>query len=84
MTPPQGPDQAAIDEEAARWFTLRRAGGCETLDAVLDDAGQEAAFRAWLEADPRHHETYALIERAFDDVLWALPDTGFDEDGEDQ
>jgi len=83
MTPPRGQDQAAIDEEAARWFTLRRDSGCETLDAVLDDAALEAAFRAWLQADPRHLEAYTLMELTFDDILWALPDTGFDDSGED-
>jgi len=78
MTPPQRPDQAVIDEEAARWFALRRAAGCETREAVLDDAVAEAEFRAWLNADSRHQETYTLMERVFDDILWALPDTGFD------
>ncbi len=80
MTSPDTPDQAAIDEEAARWFTLRHADGCETDDAALQDPVQETAFRAWLAADMRHAETFALMVRTFDDILWAIPDSAFGPD----
>lgn len=77
MTLPDTPDQAAIDEAAARWFTLRRADGCLTEDDALEDVAQERAFRAWLAADTRHAETFALMVRTFDDILWAIPDSAF-------
>lgn len=41
------------DEEAAIWFTrLRRGGG---------SPGEQAAFQAWLRADPRHGEAFRAV-----------------------
>jgi len=49
------PSHDPIDTAAATWLTRRRNG--------LDATG-EGALRDWLQADPRHAEAYAGMERA--------------------
>lgn len=51
------PDTKSPADEAARWFSRRR----QTLSA-----GEEAAFRQWLEADPAHRRAYDEITRAWE------------------
>lgn len=54
------PDQARIDAAAAEWLVRRG-------DAAHASADDEE-FYAWLEADPRHGETYDALARTLEDV----------------
>ncbi|MDI7775939.1 FecR domain-containing protein [Asticcacaulis sp. EMRT-3] len=71
-------DQAAIDQAASEWFARRRLSQ-ETHPHEAGADNDEAEFKAWLEADARHAAAYGLMERTFDDILWAVPNSGFGE-----
>lgn len=47
-----------IHAEAGDWFARLRASDCRVED--------RAAFERWREADPRHADTYALLEEVWD------------------
>ncbi|KAF1068762.1 MAG: Protein FecR [Pseudomonas citronellolis] len=59
MMTPQQERQRVIDELAAKWFSRQRATSLE--------AGEQAAFSAWLAEDPTHARAYAEIESLWHD-----------------
>ncbi len=69
-------DESAIDEQAAQWFALRLERQ-EGPHRHLTDVTEEAAFQAWLNADPRHLAAYRLMAQTADDITWAHPQSGF-------
>ncbi|MGA9657967.1 MAG: FecR domain-containing protein [Asticcacaulis sp.] len=76
-------EQAGIDKAASEWFTRRRLNLSANLrsdhatEAMATD--EQAEFLAWMQTDARHQEAYQLMERTFDDVLWAIPNSNFGE-----
>lgn len=63
---PDGRRQGRLDEQALDWF-VRHGGGLDRAD--------EAAFQAWLAADPAHRAAYARWQDDWD-ALDALSTTG--------